>query len=80
MARRASAKRVSNALDGFRRAKNPTDRIAAVRKLREAAEDLEATSLEAARDDGMTWAEIGRLYGLTKQGAQQKFRDVHRPT
>jgi hypothetical protein len=70
----AHAKRVSNALDALRRAKTPADRLDAVRRVREAAEKLEAANLEAARDDGMTWAEIGKLYGLTKQGAQQRFR------
>ena len=30
--------------------------------------------LDAARQAGLTWAEIGAIYGLTKQGAQQRFR------
>jgi hypothetical protein len=29
---------------------------------------------EAARKAGATWLEIGARYGLTKQGAQQRFR------
>ena len=43
-------------------------------RLREAAEELEAAQVEAARKAGATWIEIGACYGLTKQGAQQRFR------
>ena len=42
--------------------------------MREAAEELEAAQVEAARKAGATWIEIGACYGLTKQGAQQRFR------
>lgn len=70
----AHAKRITAALDALRRAKGSTAQLAAARKAREAADKLEAAAIEAARDDGMTWAEIGKLYGLSKQGAQQRFR------
>jgi hypothetical protein len=49
-------------------------RLDAARRLREAAEELEAAQIEAARKSGATWLEIGECYGLTKQGAQQRFR------
>jgi hypothetical protein len=49
-------------------------RLDAARRLREAAEELEAAQVEAARKAGATWNEIGACYGLTKQGAQQRFR------
>src|SRR6202044_364647 len=49
-------------------------RPAPPRRLREAAEELEAAQVEAARKAGATWLEIGACYGLTKQGAQQRFR------
>jgi hypothetical protein len=67
----AHAKRIAAALEALRRAKGSTAQLA---KAREAADKLEAAAIEAARDDGMTWAEIGKLYGLSKQGAQQRFR------
>ena len=35
---------------------------------------LKAAQVEAARKAGATWIEIGACYGLTKQGAQQRFR------
>ena len=51
--------------------------VEAARRLREAAEELEAAQVEAARKAGATWIEIGACYGLTKQGAQQRFRAAH---
>ena len=51
-------------------------RLDAARRLREAAEELEAAQVEAARKAGATWIEIGACYGLTKQGAQQRFRAI----
>ena len=30
--------------------------------------------MRASRVAGRTWTEIGALYALTKQGAQQRFR------
>jgi hypothetical protein len=68
------AKRIAKALDELGSAKQPAARLDAVRRLREAAEHLEEAHVDAARQAGLTWAEIGRVYGLTKQGAQQRFR------
>ena len=73
---RSHAKRLERALDDLGRAKTPTDRLSAARRLREAADKLEAANIDAARESGLTWAEIGALYGLTKQGAQQRFRQA----
>ncbi len=70
----SSAKRLTRALSEVHRAKTPAKRLAAVRLAREAAEGLEQAHVEAAREAGLTWAEIGAVYGLTKQGAQQRFR------
>jgi hypothetical protein len=67
-------KRISAALGAFDVADAPVSRLDAARLLREAAEELEAAQVEAARKAGATWVEIGALYGLTKQGAQQRFR------
>ena len=53
---------------------DPLDRLDAARIRREAAEADEAALVLAARESGHTWSEIGSLYGLTKQGAQQRFR------
>jgi DNA-binding FadR family transcriptional regulator len=70
----AHAKRIAASLEALRKAKGSSAQLAAARKTREAADKLEAACVEAARDDGLTWAEIGKIYGLSKQGAQQRFR------
>jgi hypothetical protein len=67
-------KRILAALDALDVAEEPLGRLDAARRLREAAEELEAAQVEAARKTGATWTEIGACYGLTKQGAQQRFR------
>jgi hypothetical protein len=69
-------KRIHVALGALDVADGPIGRLDATRLLREAAEELEAAQVEAARKAGATWMEIGALYGLTKQGAQQRFRAV----
>ncbi len=74
MAARSPAKRILAALGALDAADGPIGRLGAARRLREAAEELEAAQVEAARKAGATWNEIGACYGLTKQGAQQRFR------
>jgi hypothetical protein len=71
---RSTVKRILAALSAFDVADRPMSRLDAARRLREAAEELEAAQVEAARKAGATWLEIGACYGLTKQGAQQRFR------
>jgi hypothetical protein len=67
-------RRITAALGALEIADGPVRRLDAARRLREAAEELEADQIEAARKAGATWNEIGACYGLTKQGAQQRFR------
>jgi hypothetical protein len=73
---KSPVKRISAALGALDVADGPMGRLEAARRLREAAEELEAAQVEAARKAGATWIEIGACYGLTKQGAQQRFRAV----
>ena len=75
MAGRNQGKRITRALESLDKARTPSARVDAARRAREAADELERAQIEAARDAGLTWAEIGKLYGLTKQGAQQRFRN-----
>ena len=77
MASKSPVKRISAALGALDVADGPMSRLEAARRLREAAEELEAAQVEAARKAGATWNEIGACYGLTKQGAQQRFRAAH---
>jgi DNA-binding protein H-NS len=74
VASKSPVKRISAALGALDIADGPISRLEVARQLREAAEELEATQVEAARKAGATWNEIGACYGLTKQGAQQRFR------
>ncbi|MEP7160455.1 MAG: hypothetical protein ABI746_05095 [Dermatophilaceae bacterium] len=52
----------------------------AARRLREHAEELEIELVAAARAAGASWTQIGRHYGMSKQGAQQRFRKPRRPS
>ena len=74
VASKSPVKRITAALGALDIADGPISRLEAARHLREAAEELEAAQVEAARKAGATWNEIGACYGLTKQGAQQRFR------
>jgi hypothetical protein len=74
MAGKPHAKRIAKALEGLEAARTDVDRLDAARRLREGADELERAAVETARAAGMTWSEIGAVYGLTKQGAQQRFR------
>ena len=73
---RGPVKRILAALSALDAADSPMRRLDAARRLREAADELETAQVEAARKAGATWLEIGACYGLTKQGAQQRFRTV----
>jgi hypothetical protein len=74
VASKSPAKRILAALGALDAADGPISELDAARRLREAADELEAAQVEAARKAGATWIEIGACYGLTKQGAQQRFR------
>jgi zona occludens toxin (predicted ATPase) len=74
MVSKSPVRRITAALGAHDVADGPISRLDAARRLREAAEELEAAEVEAARKAGATWNEIGACYGLTKQGAQQRFR------
>lgn len=74
VASKSPVKRMLAALGALDAADGPMSRLEAARRLREAAEEVEAAQVAAARKAGATWSEIGACYGLTKQGAQQRFR------
>jgi hypothetical protein len=74
VASKSLVKRINAALAALTAADKPIGQLDAARQLREAAEELEAAQVSAARKAGATWIEIGACYGLSKQGAQQRFR------
>jgi hypothetical protein len=70
----AHVKRFERALQTLGEIADPLDRLDAVRRSLAELEALEAATVVDARDAGATWKDIGALYGLSKQGAQQRFR------
>lgn len=74
MADPAHVKRFDRAMQSLLDLPDPLSRLDAVRRCIGALDDLEATTVAAARAAGVTWTQIGALYGLSKQGAQQRFR------
>lgn len=67
------------AVEELGHARTPVDELTAARRVRELADEVELGFVAAARDRGLTWADIGAVYGLTKQGAQQRFRAAITP-
>ena len=67
-------KRFDRAVQTLQDIVDPLARLDAVRVSRERLERLEAEAVTAARAGGATWRDIGGLYGLSKQGAQQRFQ------
>ncbi len=65
---------LTDAIGRLGSADDPLAAIDAVRVVREEAERLENELVRNARAQGISWSRIGALYGLTKQGAQQRFR------
>ena len=60
---------------------NPVEALAAVVSLRRLADRLEAASVQAAIDQGWTWAQIAEALGVTKQAVHKKYaKRVERPS
>ena len=74
MADPVHVKRFDRALAALREIPDPLHRLDAVHRSLQALEELEAATVADARAAGVTWIDIGALYGLSKQGAQQRFR------
>jgi hypothetical protein len=51
------------------------DRVRAIHALAAGVEVLERQVLLDAQAAGMTWAEIGRVYGVSRQAAHRRFSD-----
>ena len=74
MSERTELRRFERAVDALGAVTDPLLRVDVVRQARERLEALEAGAIHDARTAGVTWKAIGALYGLSKQGAQQRFR------
>jgi hypothetical protein len=75
----AHSKRFVRALEELGGIEDPVARLDAVRRAREALDQLESETVAESRKSGATWGAIGALYGLTKQGAQQRFQPARKP-
>lgn len=53
------------------------DVIQCLRMLAETATSALETAVLVAREQGMTWDEIGKWLGVTRQAAQQRFGAAH---
>jgi hypothetical protein len=73
MANADPVKRVTRAVQALQGVTDPMARLDGVRWARELLEALESATVRAARESGATWKDIGLVYGMTKQGAQQRF-------
>jgi DNA-directed RNA polymerase specialized sigma24 family protein len=49
------------------------DRLARARKQTEKADQALRAAVTQARRDGASWADVGRVLGITRQTAQQRF-------
>ena len=54
---------------------NAHDRVRAVHHLTAGIETLERQVLLDAQASGMTWADIGTVYGVSRQAAHRRFSD-----
>lgn len=70
----SNPKHFERGVDALLSISDPLVRLDAIRRAREHLEALEARAVHDARHAGVTWKAIGALYGLSKQGAQQRFR------
>src|SRR5207249_8909934 len=73
MARQAGTKRLLRAFEGWQKAKDPLARLKAAHRVVELARQFESATLREARRTGARWEDIGAVYGMSKQGAQQRF-------
>jgi hypothetical protein len=55
------------------RSSDPRDRVRAVHHLAAGAGFLERQVLHDAQASGVTWAEIGHIYGVSRQAVHRKF-------
>lgn len=54
---------------------NARDRVRGIRHLVAAGEALESRVLRDAQASGMSWSQIGAVYGVSRQAAHQRFAD-----
>ncbi|PFG18733.1 hypothetical protein [Serinibacter salmoneus] len=71
-----SQRRLQRAIDALSAVEDPLERLTRVRLARQRMEELELEQIRSLREAGTPWRTIGAQYGLTKQGAQQRFKSA----
>lgn len=61
---------------GVVRDRSAVDDIAAAVRARDEANEAIEAGVRAAREDRVTWVEIGAALGVSHQAAMQRYRDV----
>lgn len=74
MAVSSASRRVAKALTALAALPDPLERLETIHDTRVALERLAQEAVDEARASGATWKQIGALYGISKQAAQQRFR------
>jgi len=74
MSRRKAERLVVKKLAALATATSPPEQLAAVSEVTAAAEALLYAVVADARAAGVTWTEIGAVFGMSKQAAQQRFK------
>ena len=54
---------------------DPKTRVRAIHHLAVGVDTLERQVLLDAQSEGMTWAQIGEIYGVSRQAAHRRFSD-----
>ena len=57
-------------------ARDARERLVLAEEIRRLAVALQNASVAEARQAGLTWTQIGALFGMTKQAAQQRFKNA----
>lgn len=55
---------------------DPIETLELVQRLRHRADELEAEAIRAARRARFPWSAIGRVYGISRQAAHNRFADT----
>lgn len=55
---------------------NPQERVSAIHRLIQAIGILEEQVIADAHHAGMSWTQIGQVYGVSRQAAHRRFADV----
>lgn len=76
MATITGLKPLLKAVQALPESRSALHRLRLARRIADAAEALERAAVAQARAEGHTWAEIGEQFGMTKQAAQQRYRDT----